>query len=239
MSTAPPGWYADPWRHAPLRWWDGNRWTEHTSDWGPARPAVAINQPSPADLLAREQRVTPWLRAVLFLWPIATALSLGGLVTAIDRFGDIARRNTSSTLPTFWWVAQFGGLIGIAVLVLRIVWLYRAASVARSLGLETRREPLHSAIGWLIPVINYWWPYQGMTDLFPEGERPDRRIAWWWATSIISGLSLFIVIAVPFVPVGVAVGLVALALAPALVAAALEVALVGEALAIHARLVAH
>lgn len=25
----PPGWYADPWRMAAQRWWDGRAWTSH------------------------------------------------------------------------------------------------------------------------------------------------------------------------------------------------------------------
>lgn len=29
-SGPPPGWYSDPHRLAPSRWWDGQRWTEHT-----------------------------------------------------------------------------------------------------------------------------------------------------------------------------------------------------------------
>jgi serine/threonine protein kinase len=29
--VAPPGWHADPWGKARLRWWDGQRWTHHTS----------------------------------------------------------------------------------------------------------------------------------------------------------------------------------------------------------------
>ncbi|MDT7759731.1 MAG: hypothetical protein QOH27_5629 [Mycobacterium sp.] len=24
------GWYADPWKQAPMRWWDGLQWTSHT-----------------------------------------------------------------------------------------------------------------------------------------------------------------------------------------------------------------
>jgi membrane protease YdiL (CAAX protease family) len=45
-SPAPPaGWYADPWRAAPYRWWDGNTWTHHThgayfQQWHPT-PATA------------------------------------------------------------------------------------------------------------------------------------------------------------------------------------------------------
>ena len=217
-----------------MRWWDGTRWTEHTSDY--SRPTyAAVHQPSHADLLARERKLTPWLQALLFLWPLATAVSLGGLVSTFQHIIDGDQRDS---VGGFWVVAQLASLAGIGVLVLRIVWLYRAASTARALGFDARREPMHAAIGWLIPVLNYWWPYQGVTDLFPAGERPDRRIAWWWGLSIASGLSLFVVIAVPFVSTGVAVALVVVALAPALVAAALEVGLVSEAVAVHQRLIA-
>lgn len=233
MSTSPPGWYHDPMGHAPMRWWDGTRWTEHTADWTGIRPAAApIHQPDRATLLERERKVAPWLRGLLLLWPIAVALSLGGMVSSLDQIAN----GTDSSLPALWWVGQLGALVGIAVTVLRMVWLYRAAVVARSLGLRTRREPLHAALGWLIPIINYWWPYQGVTDLFPEGERPDRRIAWWWTTSIVSQLALILMIAVPFVPGAVAVVLVAAALVPAVASAALEVGLVGDAVAIHEHL---
>lgn len=27
--SQPPGWYPDPYGHAPLRWWDGQAWTGH------------------------------------------------------------------------------------------------------------------------------------------------------------------------------------------------------------------
>jgi hypothetical protein len=235
VNAIPPGWYEDPWRQAALRWWDGTTWTEHTSEYSPVHATrAAIHQPSPADLFERERRITPWLRGLLFLWPIATALSLGGLVSTFKRVLD---NEPSDALGGAWVLAQLGSLVGLGVLVLRILWLYRAAMTARALGLDARREPLHAAIGWLIPVLNYWWPYQGMTDLFPEGQRPDRRIAWWWGMSIASGLSLFVVIAVPFVSSGAAVTLVLVALLPALVAAALEVGLVSDAVAVHERLV--
>ena len=36
-----PGWYADPWRAAPWRWWDGYRWTPHLSGYAYPIPHVA------------------------------------------------------------------------------------------------------------------------------------------------------------------------------------------------------
>jgi membrane protease YdiL (CAAX protease family) len=42
MQVQPtPGWYSDPWRAAPLRWWDGVQWTDRT--YQPAFPPVATD----------------------------------------------------------------------------------------------------------------------------------------------------------------------------------------------------
>ena len=108
---------------------------------------------------------------------------------------------------------------------------------ARALGLDARRSRSTPPSAGSSRSSTTGGRFQGVTDLFPEGRRPDRRIAWWWAMSIVSGLGLFIVVAVPFVPAGVAVVLVILAIAPALATAALEVGLIGEILALHERLV--
>jgi hypothetical protein len=34
QATGPAGWFADPGRRHELRYWDGQRWTEHASDRG-------------------------------------------------------------------------------------------------------------------------------------------------------------------------------------------------------------
>ena len=42
VATAPPGWYADPWRQATWRWWDGNGWTAYTDAATSQDPRSAI-----------------------------------------------------------------------------------------------------------------------------------------------------------------------------------------------------
>src|SRR5579872_1495099 len=41
-GTTPPGWYPDPWRVSPYRWWDGTSWTGNVS----APPSGAASDPS-------------------------------------------------------------------------------------------------------------------------------------------------------------------------------------------------
>jgi hypothetical protein len=40
VPLAPAGWYPDPHRAAPLRYWSGNAWTEHTSAGAPQPTTV-------------------------------------------------------------------------------------------------------------------------------------------------------------------------------------------------------
>ncbi len=55
----PPGWYADPWRVATWRWWDGASWTPHVHEGGESKP-----------------RLPSWLSVPVLLGSIATALSM-------------------------------------------------------------------------------------------------------------------------------------------------------------------
>jgi hypothetical protein len=199
----------------------------------PAATGVAVD-PAVAASYDAEQRLTPWLRRLLWVWPLATAISAAGLAASARQLID-AVQNGSSTADTsgWWYLVQLAGAFSIALQVFRILWLHRAAITARELGFHLRREPIWSALGWIIPVVNFWFPYQGVTDLFPEHERPDRRIAWWWASSIVAALVPFAALAAPYVPLAVAVAIVVAAVAPTVVAAVLEIGLVQEADARH------
>ncbi len=55
----PPGWYADPWRVGPWRWWDGEAWTAHVGQAQEAKP-----------------KLPSWLSIPVILGIIATVLSM-------------------------------------------------------------------------------------------------------------------------------------------------------------------
>ena len=59
------GWYLDPWKQAPLRWWDGAQWTSRTSwprEWGTAgkgadrEPAVQARPVAHRDIASDERK---------------------------------------------------------------------------------------------------------------------------------------------------------------------------------------
>ena len=46
------------------------------------------------------------------------------------------------------------------------------------------KQPLQIPVaGWLlcrlIPIVQLWWPYEAIRDLYPPGGRPDVALQWW------------------------------------------------------------
>jgi len=99
-ALPPPGWYDDPWRQHPLRWWDGQAWTGHT---GPPEPERRWIPPR------READDTPGQRGgglalAGFIGGVALGLGLGYLLIALG----VSRRS-----PTVLVVSQFGLWAGL------------------------------------------------------------------------------------------------------------------------------
>jgi membrane protease YdiL (CAAX protease family) len=67
-----PGWYADPWKQEPLRWWDGRQWTAHGGDDAGAGPPPGADVPV---LSARELAAAPALPS-RYAWPAVGALAV-------------------------------------------------------------------------------------------------------------------------------------------------------------------
>jgi len=77
-------------------------------------------------------------------------------------------------------------------------------------------------VGWIMPVVNFWFPYQAIRDCLPPHNPERRTVKLWWACFV---LGLFIWI--PAIVVS-AFGSLAIAFAlvlPGLVVATMEVSL--------------
>jgi hypothetical protein len=54
-QTQPAGWHQDPWGVEPLRWWDGEQWTEHTSGLAAALPTQQDLDSTKEDKIAAKE----------------------------------------------------------------------------------------------------------------------------------------------------------------------------------------
>jgi hypothetical protein len=121
------------------------------------------------------------------------------------------------------------GLLVWAPVALLALWTYRCATAGAALGIPAKLEPVWGAAGWLIPVLQYWFPYQVVRDCLPP-EHPRRRTAaWWWGGDVgtvvtmpavalitVFGLVPFLIVWVVFAIVAVATAVLGLKVARAI-----------------------
>ena len=195
-----PGWYPDPFAAGWLRWWDGAQWTSHqTLAAAPPPPtAFGVLAVSPAQDVQTERRWARWGRVAFGLVAVCSAISI--LVVApwagrvLRRAYDDCRTRLSygETCSTFGhhgsaWL----NLVSLPALVpqlLMMTWLFQVAGIAQRLGLPARRSP-GWAFGFLVPVVNFWFPYQVARDCLPPGHPYRSRVGWWWAFSLLGPFS--------------------------------------------------
>jgi hypothetical protein len=83
MPQPSAGWYRDPSGAFPLRFWDGQRWTEHVV-W-PNRPAPSAIEPA----WQKFQSLPRWIQVVSWIALTVIAYLLFGLLSAWFATGQI------------------------------------------------------------------------------------------------------------------------------------------------------
>lgn len=179
-TTGPPaGWYPDPAGTVGHRWWDGMGWASTAA-------------PATGNL---EDEATParWAKAALLVAaPAQIACDVmfrHDVRTLIDHWRAFA--DGSATPP---WLGR-GGMVAMETLggvttitgVLFLIWFVRSAHNARVLGLPGRREPAAAVAGFIVPIINLWWPYQSTCDLAPDEASTRRLVLAWFLLWTVGG----------------------------------------------------
>jgi hypothetical protein len=111
--------------------------------------------------------------------------------------------------PTATAASALGQVAALAVLasgVVFLVWFHRTVANAQALGLPARRSPAWAIAGFLLPVVNWWFPYQSMRDAFPPGHPARRHVGAWWAAWLGAQLMIIPTLVLAFVaPLGAGV----------------------------------
>lgn len=190
MSTSGEGWFADPHDATQLRWWDGTRWTEHT------HAAVVPTAPRRPPLPERWAGLSLAVQVVL---AISIPVSVG--VVLVNRnLMDVWRRIVADPSSVSQDEAEAAdalvrlSLLEIPVLlvcgVLFITWLYLAHRSDRMDPSWQRRRSGWAIGGWLVPIVNLWFPFQVVSDLRSgargDAREPSHALQWcWWLTFLV------------------------------------------------------
>jgi hypothetical protein len=119
-----------------------------------------------------------------------------------DTFGTIESTRVEDADSFVAGVTGFDGLLRTAIIVVFIIWFWRAAKNNEALGRQNPRLGPGWAIGgWFIPLANFVFPLLIAQDLWkgseaatPRGDRGWRQapvsglIGWWWAMWIASAV---------------------------------------------------
>ena len=83
-------------------------------------------------------------------------------------------------------------IFGLSILF--VVWFYRARINAERHGYWQRRARGWAFWGWIVPIVNLWFPFQIMGDIWRAGLPAEQRgeTAWlpalWWTSWLLSEL---------------------------------------------------
>jgi hypothetical protein len=65
-----------------------------------------------------------------------------------------------------------------------------AATFGQRLGIPARDKPIWTLLGFLVPIVNYWYLYQCAADLFERSDSRRRIAGWWWAAWLTQSVAV-------------------------------------------------
>ena len=130
---------------------------------------------------------------------VAALVTLLELVEAVlawisgQRFQDAANEGVppSETLTAYDVMALPVLAMLIVAGILTALWLTQARKNAAALNPYARhaRSPIWAWLGWVVPIVSLWFPYQFVRDVrlatIDERHRGSNVVGWWWAMWLV------------------------------------------------------
>ncbi|KQR50807.1 hypothetical protein ASF88_16380 [Leifsonia sp. Leaf336] len=179
------GWYPDPYREAPLRWWDGTQWTGQVGGHAPGVAGVAARRPLPQETPV----YTVWIWLVVLL-PLVSVLLLlvtnpfSGYVHFMQSLETSARPSAQDMLEIYNPAFLIDSLVG---------WLIYAATIVfswldyRELGRRGVERPFHWAWSFLSSAV-----YVIGRGVIVRRVAPHRGLVPIWVMIAVVGISLIV-----------------------------------------------
>ncbi|WP_019809203.1 DUF4328 domain-containing protein [Saccharomonospora halophila] len=131
-------------------------------------------------LMASYGVVTTWLG-----WEQYTLVSDAVTGARTVTLAEIEALDSLSLTLTLLYLA-----LGVVTGVTFLVWLWRTRGNAELASTAPHRRARGWVLGgWFVPVVNFWFPYQIVADIYrasaPNGSRGTPWLAWWWASWLV------------------------------------------------------
>ncbi len=163
---------------------------------------VWLQPPDPRRDLEDERNVAIWARrgyVTMCVARIASGLiSVIAISTLVDGFQRAADTgSTDQTSSSGWQALNLPvSILLILGLIAVIFWSYKATTVAAKLNYPARHAPLWAILGWIVPIINFWFPYQCVRDCLAPGNSERKTVGRWWMLYIVGSIAWFAAIVV-------------------------------------------
>jgi len=131
--------------------------------------------------------------ANVLVFLLSLVLAVIAATLSLRHFGETKLEVHGTVLAS--WLDTAGNVTAFVFAILFVGWFRRARINAERHGYRQRRARGWTFWGWIVPIVNLWFPFQLMGDMWRAGLPAERRgrTAWlpaiWWTCWLLSGVS--------------------------------------------------